>query len=253
MTASAPYASSPAFTGERMVLGDAADTDVADHLARYRFAGGVAARCRVLDIACGTGYGAPMLLDGGASSVVGVDVDAPAVAHAAAAYGGPRAQFEVGDVTTYGESRSFDLITCFETIEHVPDARAALVNLERLLAPGGRLLVSSPNRILTSPFVRSLSGKPRNQFHVREFVPGELRDLMESVGLEMTPTLYGQRVQPHLPWWAAPLYTKLTRSYELLDPTVRAITRGDPRLFVLEAVSPPESQVRADAATRRDP
>lgn len=233
-----PAVTPPMFTGERMVLGQASSVDEADHLARYRFAAEVARGCRVLDIACGTGYSAPMFLDAGAVSVVGVDVEHEAVRHAASTYGGPDARFEVGDIVTFGAGQSFDLITCFETIEHVPDARAALLNLRGLLAPGGRLLVSSPNRILTSPFVRTLEGKPRNDFHVREFVPTELRALMEGAGLSVSPTLYGQRVQPRLPWWLAPFYTKVTRSYELLDPNVRVVTRGDPRLFVLEALSP---------------
>lgn len=141
----------------------------AEHLARYRWAAGLALGRRVLDAGCGVGYGSALLAEAGAEDVVGVDV-AAAVVDAARKDERPGLSFARADVghLPFADG-SFDLITCFELIEHVEDAAAVLGELARVLAPGGVLAISSPNRDRYPP------GNPH---HVREFSTGELRALL---------------------------------------------------------------------------
>ena len=141
----------------------------AEHLARYEWAGGLAPGRRVLDAGCGTGYGAEMLAAAGAASVMGVD-SAAAVVEAARARAGGRLAFERADVARLPyDDGSFDLVTCFEVIEHVPDPGAVLGELRRVLAPGGVLAISSPN---------ADRYPPGNPHHVREFTTSEFRALL---------------------------------------------------------------------------
>jgi SAM-dependent methyltransferase len=144
----------------------------AEHLSRYRWAAGLVRGCRVLDAGCGVGYGSVMLLEGGAREVIGVDI-AEAVVEAASATGRPGLLFEQGDI---GRLRhpdgSFDVVVCFEVIEHVADAQAVLAELARVLAPDGLLAISSPNR---DAYV------PGNPHHTREFTPYEFEDALSAI------------------------------------------------------------------------
>ena len=63
------------FTGEFLVPGQSPAHLEQDHLERYRFARGFADGRRVLDIACGAGYGSQMLAEAGAETVTGVDLN----------------------------------------------------------------------------------------------------------------------------------------------------------------------------------
>ncbi len=117
-----------------------------EHHARYRWAALLAPGRRVLDAGSGTGFGTEMLARAGASRAEGFDVNLEVVEHARGR-AGDVAQFSVGDLqqVPYGDD-TFDLVTCFEAIEHVEDPFRALDELRRVLAPSGVLLVSTPNR-----------------------------------------------------------------------------------------------------------
>jgi SAM-dependent methyltransferase len=145
-------------TGERLLPDQQRGELVhAQHLARYRFASQFARGRRVLDAACGEGYGTAMLAAAGASGAVGVDIDQTTVDHARTRYG---LDFEDG---------SFGLVVSFETLEHVPDAGHAIAEFRRVLADGGLLIASTPNseRYLVD-----------NEFHTREFTAEEFRELL---------------------------------------------------------------------------
>ncbi len=127
------------------------------HLDRYRFAAQYTAGARVLDCACGTGYGAYWVGAGGnASSVLGVDLNADAVAYASRHYVRDNVRFDVGDASALHDvtPADIDVVTSFETIEHVPDDDAMLSEFRRVLRPGGVLIVSTPNDwpVEASPF-----------------------------------------------------------------------------------------------------
>ena len=152
---------------ERFVPGTAdGELIEVEHLARYWWACGLARGRSVLDAGCGVGYGSAMLARAGAGQVVGVDVSAKAIE--AASRGAPdNASFQVGDVHAlpFGDAR-FELVVCFEVIEHVEAQDEVIAELARVLAPGGALAISSPNRDVYP------AGNPH---HVHEYVPDELR------------------------------------------------------------------------------
>lgn len=147
----------------------AGELAAAEHLGRYRWAAAMAAGRTVLDAGCGMAYGAAMLAQAGAAAVTGVDV-AGAVLDAVREEMPPGVelhQADVGDLPF--ADGAFELITCFEVIEHVPDPLAVLGELRRVLAPDGVLLISSPNR---DRYV------PGNPHHVREFSSAEFEALL---------------------------------------------------------------------------
>lgn len=131
------------------------------HVDRYRFAGRFAASRRVLDCASGTGYGSGWLDRHAApADVLGIEVDAEAVAYATRHYGSARVVFAQGDACRLEalDDRSRDLVVSFETIEHVADDDAMLRGFARLLDDAGVLVTSTPNDwpVETSPYhVRS--------------------------------------------------------------------------------------------------
>jgi SAM-dependent methyltransferase len=141
----------------------------AEHHARYRFAGAVVAGRRVLDAGCGVGWGSQVLLDYGAASVDGVDIDESAVTDSIRRC--PSGTFVRADLMAlpFPEGH-FDVIACFEAIEHVEDPLRGLDEFRRVLAPGGIVLVSSPN-----PDVYPAG----NPFHRHELRPEDLHAAMQ--------------------------------------------------------------------------
>lgn len=148
----------------------------APHLARYLFAAERVAGRRVLDLGSGAGYGAAVLRSAGAATVLGVDADAAAVGRAQARYGGAGVAFTVGDCQELADvPGDWDVISCFEAIEHVPRPEALLAAAGCRLAADGVFLVSTPDRAATPPFVR---GRPRNPFHEHEWYRDECTALL---------------------------------------------------------------------------
>jgi 2-polyprenyl-3-methyl-5-hydroxy-6-metoxy-1,4-benzoquinol methylase len=137
----------------------------AEHLVRYKWASALVSAARVLDAGCGVAYGTSMLARSGASQVIGVDI-AAAVLDAVRPDMPENVRLETGDVLDLRyEDGAFDVVVCFECIEHLVDPGAALDELARVLAPTGLLLVSSPNRHI-QPSI--------NPHHHHEFLPREL-------------------------------------------------------------------------------
>jgi len=117
-----------------------------EHLARYRWvADGL--RGRVLDAGCGTGYGSLILASSPrVREVLGVDADSRAIAHARRFYGSPRVGFLHLDVASDAAQAlgCFDGVVCLEVLEHLERPERLLASLHLLLAPGGRLWISTP-------------------------------------------------------------------------------------------------------------
>jgi ubiquinone/menaquinone biosynthesis C-methylase UbiE len=98
---------------------------------------------RVLEAGCGDG-GFCRLLCEREAEVDGIDLSSVAIEQAIGSC--PRARFEVGSVTSLPyRDESFDLVVCLETLEHVPDWRRGLEELIRVLRPGGRFIITTPN------------------------------------------------------------------------------------------------------------
>jgi cyclopropane fatty-acyl-phospholipid synthase-like methyltransferase len=145
------------------------------HRARYQFAQRFTQGKRVLDVGCGEGYG-PSLLAEDAAEVVGIDYSPEAVRHASQAYARENLRFEVADAADLpGLFREFDVVTCFEVIEHLGAEADLLQKLAKTLRPGGLALVSTPNRLVDDAF-RTVSGRTQDAYHVNVMTPSELRD-----------------------------------------------------------------------------
>jgi SAM-dependent methyltransferase len=164
------YVESLDFTGERMVPEKASQTTFWEHIYRYRFATKFVRGKRVLDIACGEGYGSAALLQAGAASVIGVDISEETCNHARQKYG---IDARPGDALNIPlPDQSVDLIVSFETIEHVDRPAAFLDECVRVLAPQGRLVISTPNRDVYS------EGGKHNPFHQQELNQAEFTLLL---------------------------------------------------------------------------
>lgn len=138
----------------------------AEHVIRYALAAPLCGDKQVLDAGCGVGWGTLMLLQAGAAGASGIDIDSDAVD--AARTRAPGADIRQGDLAELPwPDQTFDVVVCFEAIEHVHRQAEAFDELVRVLRPTGILLVSSPN-----PRVYP----PGNPFHVHELTPEELVD-----------------------------------------------------------------------------
>lgn len=121
----------------------------AEHMARYYFVRDLCRGKRVLDAACGEGYGSYLLAEWGAAEVVGVDLSGEAIATARRLFSKRNIVFQEGDVcrlaTVLGDVAQFELIVSFETIEHVADPVEFLKNLRRYRSRNGAIIISCPN------------------------------------------------------------------------------------------------------------
>ncbi|WP_158737239.1 bifunctional 2-polyprenyl-6-hydroxyphenol methylase/3-demethylubiquinol 3-O-methyltransferase UbiG [Alteribacillus sp. YIM 98480] len=138
-------------TGERIIPKEMKPSNgmLLEHLARYYFAVPYA-RGNVLDIACGSGYGAQMIAKARKkhmTKIVGVDIDLETIDYAKKTYNHPLLTFKTGDVfdsELITDIGTFDTIISFETLEHVPDDREFLTKISSLLKPGGTMVISTP-------------------------------------------------------------------------------------------------------------
>jgi len=179
------------YTGERMVPEKAAGQTFWEHVGRYRYASPFVKGKRVLDIACGEGYGAAALREAGAASVIGVDLSAEACEHARRKYG---LDARVGDALQIPlADNSLDLVVSFETIEHVSNPERFLEECARVLVSEGILIVSTPNRPVYS------GQGSHNPFHHREYDEGEFRSLLETRFASVS--LYSQFPRSAA-WWS---------------------------------------------------
>ena len=170
---------------ERFVPGEKGEIWI-EHWHRYHFAARWTGGKRVLDVACGEGYGSALLART-ASKVTGVDIAADAVERARSTYALSNLAFECASCERLPfPDASFDVAVSFETIEHIEAQAAFLDELARVLAPEGVLILSSPNRAEYSD-ARGFT----NPFHVKELYRDELAKLVEA----RFPFLswYGQR------------------------------------------------------------
>jgi GT2 family glycosyltransferase/SAM-dependent methyltransferase len=146
-----------------------------EHVARYQFAATFVRGGRVLDVGCGEGYGVELLRAAGARTALGMDLDLLTLRRACRNYPGPGAAFAVGDVVRLPVATgAIDVVTCFEVLEHLDAAGqdALLGEFARVLAPGGRLIISTPNGELYTPRV-SLEILGPNPFHLHELTSGQ--------------------------------------------------------------------------------
>lgn len=161
------------FTGERFIPTEEGKIQL-EHYHRYAVVRDLVAGKRVLDVACGEGYGSSMLAEV-AVAVTGVDISSEAVLHAEATYVKPNLTYLEGSATALPfADASFEVVVSFETIEHLAGQAEMVSELRRVLRPEGILIISSPNR----PVYSEESGE-HNEFHVKELDFAEFDALLK--------------------------------------------------------------------------
>jgi len=158
---------------ERVTPGISPSNVMQEHIDRYTFALGYVKGKRVLDAACGTGYGTRLLAQV-ADRVTGIDISPTAINHARKKYPAVALDFIEGDVLylPFPDS-SFDVVVSFETVEHVKEYQTFIRECRRVLKQNGILICSTPNSKISSP-----DGVVKNPYHVIEFDSIEFTDLL---------------------------------------------------------------------------
>ncbi|MFH0992628.1 MAG: methyltransferase domain-containing protein [bacterium] len=164
------------FTGERFIPGETDPILALEHYHRYAFAEQFVKGKRVLDIACGEGYGAAHIAPF-VEMVVGIDKDAQTIERANDRYQSiQNLKFIVGDCESFSMDEKFDIVLSFETIEHLdlPSLKLFLQNVRQILHENGSLVISTPerdeyNKYRTAP----------NEYHQHEFTREEFQSLLQ--------------------------------------------------------------------------
>lgn len=119
-----------------------------EHLARYQFSAQYVRGKRVVDVAVGTGYGAALLAQAGASHVVGIDYDQKTIDSNKRLLSAQGIEFHQGDCEKYDISvHNPDVIVSFETLEHLKHPKEFLGRVRDALKPDGVFFVSCPNSV----------------------------------------------------------------------------------------------------------
>lgn len=160
---------------------------IANHEARYAFAAMHvdASVRRVLDAACGVGYGARILAERLQAHVTAVDRDAGALSVARREFPHPNVEWRQTECPELRalDGETFDAVVSLETLEHLDQQPVFLARCARLLRSGGALVVSTPNPLVT--------GNHEWKYHVHEPRPSELVEMLSDAGLEHV-RLFGQ-------------------------------------------------------------
>lgn len=163
------------FTGERVIPGLVEPDLWNEHSARYRFAAQLAQGRRVLDLGCGAGYGSAILAQR-AEMVIALDRSAEALGYGLKRYAVPAIQWIAGEGQRLPfTDGAFDLIVAFEVLEHLQEQAAMVAECRRVLAAGGQLLISTPNRDV---YQELRGGRNPNPYHERELNRAEFEALL---------------------------------------------------------------------------
>lgn len=148
------------------------------HLAAYEFVLPlVSSNMNLIDYGSGEGYGTRLLSEK-CAKVTGIDINEMSISHAQKKYQNEACNFEFFDGETIpAEDSSIDAVISFQVIEHVPDVKAYLEEIKRVLKKDGLFVCTTPNRLY-----RLRPGeKPWNPFHLREYAPDNLRAELQAV------------------------------------------------------------------------
>ena len=199
------------------------------HLVVYEWIARRVAGKRVVDMACGEGYGSDVLA-GSAASVVGVDANPDAHEHARLRYVREGLRFERDLVESFSEP--CDAVVFLQTIEHVEDPGAILEHFKSMMGKGGVAYVSTPNLLTLAPPGAEKSGNP---WHVKEYRAEEFRELCEAHfdRVEMLGLFHARKLRAHelaikLGWDSVHKRVGLTKPF--YDRFTPAISASDFRL-----------------------
>ena len=169
---------------------------IAAHQYRYDFAKNLLSQenreLKILDIACGVGYGSDTLSKIPNSKVYGVDISNEAVKTAKSRYNKENTTFQTGSLTEIPfEDGFFDAVVCFETIEHIMsgDTNKALSEINRVLNKSGLLIISTPNKLVED--IAKYIFRIDNKYHSNELSYKLLKDELVRCGFEILDS-FGQ-------------------------------------------------------------
>ena len=175
------------WTGERFLPEVDGNVKI-EHMHRYQIALNFAQGKKVLDIACGEGYGSNLLAKA-ASSVIGVDVAYEAILHAKKKYSCNNIRFIQGDCAAIPISNNYiDLVVSFETIEHHARHKEFILEIKRVLKKDGLLIISSPDKKEYTDFVGYI-----NEYHLKELYYSEFEQLIKENFKHFS--ILGQRIK----------------------------------------------------------
>jgi 2-polyprenyl-3-methyl-5-hydroxy-6-metoxy-1,4-benzoquinol methylase len=194
------------------------------HLAVYEWIAARVRGLRVLDMACGEGYGSE-LLAGSAREVVGVDANPEAFEHARLRYRRSNLRFERDLVETF--SAPADCVVFLQTIEHIVDPAPVLEHFRELVGAAGVVFVSTPNVLTLAPRGAQRSDNP---WHVREYRADEFERLCAGVfaAVELYGLFHARKLRLHelalrAGWDSAHRRLRLTRAfYDRFTPAIAA-------------------------------
>jgi 2-polyprenyl-3-methyl-5-hydroxy-6-metoxy-1,4-benzoquinol methylase len=199
------------------------------HLAAYEWIAARERGTRVLDMACGEGYGPDLLAETGLS-VIGIDGDPEAHEHARLRYRRSNLRFERSPVERFNASA--DAVVCLQTIEHLRDPHAALDHFRTLVGPAGRVYISTPNVLTLAPEGAARSDNP---WHLREYRSREFAGLCAETfaSVEIYGLFHARRLRAHelalrLGWDA--LHPRLGVTAAFYGRFIPAIATSDFRL-----------------------
>ena len=166
------------YTGERIIPEESfcgPETNIyKEHVARYNFASKYIKGKKVLDIACGSGYGSEILLKQGAKYVIGSDISKNTIDYAKDHYQNENIEFVTNDIKKLNFSdEEFDCIVSFETLEHVKEHDVVICELKRVLKKEGILIISTPNSES-----RTNDEEDTNRFHEKELTVQEFKKII---------------------------------------------------------------------------
>lgn len=198
------------YTGERLVPGDERLQNLlVEDIAKFRFVIRYVSLSDkyVLDAGCGAGQGAAYLSQNGACYVVGIDISPEAIAYARDLFPKDNLSFVVMDAHYLGfPDRTFDVVTSIEVIEHLQKPEQYVSEIRRVLKDEGVLVLSTPNKLISSPTPGTIW-----PYHIKEFYPDELYELLaqyfscvEMWGMWIP--IYDQHPVRRLMHWLAPLF-----------------------------------------------
>jgi 2-polyprenyl-3-methyl-5-hydroxy-6-metoxy-1,4-benzoquinol methylase len=195
---------------ERLVPGTPEwDVYFVEHKQRYDFFANRCRGLRVLDAACGVGYGSQILAKAGAAEVVGVDISEEAIRYARTHFAHPCARFIKADLQCLDElDLSVDAVISFETIEHLFDPEKFVSGVHKALKPGGFFVCSTPNKDFGG------KGSTANPYHVSELTFTEFLALCEKY-LRVEERYHQSHSQSYL------RHQALLREFESLQKRVR--------------------------------
>jgi SAM-dependent methyltransferase len=192
---------------------------------------------RILDLGCGLGRITALVQERfPEAQVSALDVSLSAIEHATGRF--PGIDFIVANACDPPyRADYFDLVICNNLWEHVPDPLRLLAKINRVLAPGGYVVISTPSRYRLGNIIRVLTGRPvslMSRLHVTEYSVGQVKEQLRHGRLDIVRVLsrrmQGGSALRGLVIFGLDCFLKLVGSHHSLEGTVFYLARKSPTL-----------------------